>query len=162
MRTNRTPAEWRNWRLAQRRIAEELKNAVPLPDRDSPPPWSVENWTLALSSKTPRRPAFFTAIVQCQICLIGINAGTLRCLMVIAMRGPDNFHQVQIQRCNSLAERASDETDREFWVGLAHRWQELLETGRYGGPTPQDDLHNPRRKIYTKRWRDAKPAKELR
>jgi hypothetical protein len=53
-----------------------------------------------------------------------------------------------------FAERASDETDREFWTGLARRWQELLETGRYGGPTPQD-IHNLRRKIYTKRIRAA-------
>jgi hypothetical protein len=70
--------------------------------------------------------------------------------MVIAMRETDDFLQDQIQRCNSFAERASDETDREFWAGLAHRWQELLETGRYGGPAPQD-IHNLRR-IYTKRY----------
>ncbi len=31
-----------------------------------------------------------------------------------------------------LLNERSDETDREFWVGLAHRWQELQETGRYG------------------------------
>jgi hypothetical protein len=36
------------------------------------------------------------------------------------------------EACNSLAEQASDKTDRKFWLDLAHRWQGLLETGHRG------------------------------
>ncbi len=74
--------------------------------------------------------------------------------MVIAMLETADFFQEQIQQCNSLAEQASDKTDRKFWLDLAHRWQELLETGHRGGPNLEDIRSlRPARTIYTKRRR---------
>ena len=43
-----------------------------------------------------------------------------------------DFFQDQIKKCNGLAERASDKTDREFWLGMARRWEGMLEAGERG------------------------------
>ena len=48
--------------------------------------------------------------------------------MVGAMLETSVFFQNQIERCNSLAEQASNESEREFWLRLAHRWEEILQT----------------------------------
>jgi len=43
-----------------------------------------------------------------------------------------DFFQEQIKKCNGLAERAPDKTDREFWLGMARRWEGMLEAGERG------------------------------
>jgi hypothetical protein len=50
----------------------------------------------------------------------------------------NDFFQVQIEKCKRLAAGAVDKSDREFWLGLAERWAELLRarqdsTGAEGG-----------------------------
>jgi hypothetical protein len=42
------------------------------------------------------------------------------------------FFEDQVKECNLLAERASNESDREFWLRAAHRWGVLL--GERRGP----------------------------
>jgi hypothetical protein len=41
--------------------------------------------------------------------------------------------QVQIKKCESLAAGAVDKSEHEFWVRLAHRWEELLRGRQRGG-----------------------------
>jgi hypothetical protein len=41
--------------------------------------------------------------------------------------------QVQIKKCESLAEGAIDKSEREFWLQLAHRWEDLLRARQSGG-----------------------------
>ena len=41
----------------------------------------------------------------------------------------NDFFQEQIKKCNSLVEQASNKTDREFWLGMARRWERMLEAG---------------------------------
>jgi hypothetical protein len=45
-----------------------------------------------------------------------------------------SFFQNQIKKCYDLAATASSESDREFWLRLAHRWEELLQAKQRGGP----------------------------
>jgi len=42
------------------------------------------------------------------------------------------FFQNQISRCNSLAEQASSESEREFWRRLAYRWEAMLQAKSAG------------------------------
>jgi hypothetical protein len=51
---------------------------------------------------------------------------------VVEMLETADFFEGQIKQCNSLAARASDKSDREFWLRLAHRWEALLQTKRHG------------------------------
>jgi hypothetical protein len=46
--------------------------------------------------------------------------------MVGAMLETNLFFQKQIERCNLLAEEASNQSEQEFWLGSAHRWEEIL------------------------------------
>jgi hypothetical protein len=41
--------------------------------------------------------------------------------------------QVQIKKCESLAARAIDKSEREFWLQLAHRWEDQLRAQQRGG-----------------------------
>ena len=43
-----------------------------------------------------------------------------------------DFFQTQIEKCNGLAEQASNKTDRAFWLGMARRWEGMLEAGERG------------------------------
>jgi hypothetical protein len=43
-----------------------------------------------------------------------------------------DFFEGQIKQCNSLAARAFDKSDREFWLRSAHRWEALLEAKQRG------------------------------
>jgi len=52
--------------------------------------------------------------------------------MVSAMFEIEVFFENQVKECNLLAERASDESDREFWLRAANRWGTLL--GERRGP----------------------------
>ena len=40
---------------------------------------------------------------------------------------------VQITKCESLAAGAVDKSEHEFWVRLAHRWEELLRVRQRSG-----------------------------
>jgi hypothetical protein len=55
------------------------------------------------------------------------------------------FFEDQVKECNSLAERASDESDREFWLQAAHRWGALLGERR-GQPDVEVRLEHPHRR----------------
>ena len=48
------------------------------------------------------------------------------------MNNKCDFFQEQSKKCNGLAERASNKTDREFWLGMARRWEAMLEAGERG------------------------------
>jgi hypothetical protein len=43
----------------------------------------------------------------------------------LAMIEKNDFFRDQIEQCRSLAERARNKTDREFWLRLAQRWEAL-------------------------------------
>jgi hypothetical protein len=51
---------------------------------------------------------------------------------VSVMLETNDFLQEQAQQCQSLAERADNDADQEFWSRLAHRWEELLQTRKRG------------------------------
>jgi hypothetical protein len=50
-------------------------------------------------------------------------------LLVIAMLEVTDFFQKKAQECRSLAAGATKKKDREFWLGLAQRWEWLLQPG---------------------------------
>jgi len=60
--------------------------------------------------------------------------------MVAAMLEKSAFFQSQITRCNSLAKQASNKSEQEFWLQLAHRWEAMLLTNnaRRSVPKPSD------------------------
>jgi hypothetical protein len=43
----------------------------------------------------------------------------------LAMIEKNEFFRDQFEQCRSLAERARNKTDREFWLRLAQRWEAL-------------------------------------
>jgi hypothetical protein len=49
---------------------------------------------------------------------------------VSAMLEISVFFENQVKECNSLAERASDKSGREFWLRAAKRWEALLAERR--------------------------------
>jgi hypothetical protein len=60
--------------------------------------------------------------------------------MVGAMLETSVFFQNQIERCNSLAELASNQSEQEFWLRLARRWEEILQakSAKRSVPKPSD------------------------
>jgi hypothetical protein len=48
-----------------------------------------------------------------------------------------NFFQAQIERCNLLAEQASNQTEQEFWLQSAGRWEAILQVKTTKRPTPK-------------------------
>ena len=70
------------------------------------------------------------------------------------MHNKCDFFQEQIKKCNGLAERASDKTDREFWLGMARRWEGMLEAGERGRSKSKSRLRF-ERPISKKRGRRA-------
>jgi hypothetical protein len=44
----------------------------------------------------------------------------------------NEFFQDQIQKCERLASGAVGKSEREFWLGLANRWRELLRARQPG------------------------------
>jgi hypothetical protein len=38
-----------------------------------------------------------------------------------------DFFQKESQECKRLAAQATGKTDREYWLGLAQRWESLLQ-----------------------------------
>jgi hypothetical protein len=51
-----------------------------------------------------------------------------------------SFFQKQIERCNLLAEEASSQSQQEFWLRSAGRWQAILQvkSGKRSKPKPAD------------------------
>jgi|GraSoiStandDraft_45_1057281.scaffolds.fasta_scaffold623807_2 hypothetical protein len=43
------------------------------------------------------------------------------------MRDTSEFFEQKSKECEALAERAENGIDREFWLRLARRWEELLQ-----------------------------------
>jgi hypothetical protein len=41
--------------------------------------------------------------------------------------------KVQIRKCENLAAGAVDKSEREFWLQLAHRWEDQLRARQRGG-----------------------------
>jgi hypothetical protein len=52
--------------------------------------------------------------------------------MVVAMLEPNDFFQQQIQQCSGLAANAVGKSDRDFWLRLARRWEDLLRAKQSG------------------------------
>jgi hypothetical protein len=46
------------------------------------------------------------------------------------MRDTNEFFEGKAQECTALAHAARDETDREFWLRLARRWEEMQQPRR--------------------------------
>jgi len=67
----------------------------------------------------------------------------------------NDFFQGQIKQCNGLAARASNKDDREFWLRLAHRWEELLQVRQRGTLNIEVPTLRFERRVYTKRRRAA-------
>jgi hypothetical protein len=38
-----------------------------------------------------------------------------------------SFFQKQVERCNALAEEALSQSEREFWLRTARRWEAVLQ-----------------------------------
>jgi len=51
-----------------------------------------------------------------------------------------SFFQKQIERCNLLAEDASSQSEQEFWLRSAGRWQAILQvkSGKRSMLKPED------------------------
>jgi hypothetical protein len=45
----------------------------------------------------------------------------------ILMLEPNDFFQNQVKHCRSQAERAANKNDRDFWLNIALRWENLLQ-----------------------------------
>ena len=71
------------------------------------------------------------------------------------MCDPTDFFQQQIEQCGNLAARASNKDDREFWLRLVRRWQELLHAGQRGTLTIEVPTVRFERLIFKKRRRAA-------
>jgi len=57
--------------------------------------------------------------------------------LVITIFETGEYFQVQIQKCERLAAGAVGKNEREFWLGLADRWKELLRVGQHGGTSAE-------------------------
>jgi hypothetical protein len=66
-----------------------------------------------------------------------------------------DFFQEQTKQCSDLAARASNKTDREFWLRLAHRWEELLTASQRGTLKVEVPTIRFERPIFKKRGRRA-------
>jgi hypothetical protein len=49
---------------------------------------------------------------------------------VVLMRDTNEFFEGKAQECTALAYAAGNETDREFWLRLARRWEEMQQPRR--------------------------------
>jgi len=47
-------------------------------------------------------------------------------VMAAIMRETNEFFDEQAKQCRANAKRASNKSDRDFWLRLAQRWEELL------------------------------------
>jgi hypothetical protein len=69
-------------------------------------------------------------------------------VLVIAMLETSDFFQVQgkiqtkkcqvqIKKCENLAAGAIDKSERQFWLQLGHRWEDLLRARQHGGSSAE-------------------------
>ena len=56
-------------------------------------------------------------------------------LIVVGAMYEASFFQKQIERCNLLAEEASSQTEQEFWLRSAGRWEAILQVKTTKRPT---------------------------
>jgi hypothetical protein len=51
-----------------------------------------------------------------------------------------SFFQKQIERCNLLAEESSSQSEQEYWLRSAGRWQAILQvkSAKRSMPKPSD------------------------
>jgi hypothetical protein len=69
------------------------------------------------------------------------------------MLNKSDFFQEQIKKCNGLAGRASSKNDCEFWLGMARRWERMLEAGERGTLNVQvEPIERPIMKKRANRW----------
>jgi hypothetical protein len=66
-----------------------------------------------------------------------------------------DFFQEQTAQCRALAARAANKTDREFWMRLACRWEELLRAKQRGTLKVEVPTVRFERPIFKKRGRRA-------
>jgi len=72
-----------------------------------------------------------------------------------------DFFQHQAMQCRSQAERAAKKADREFWLRLADRWEQLLQPGGAGIEADQGRRFDPpiiRKKRFSKRFAKSRAA----
>jgi len=50
--------------------------------------------------------------------------------LVVVMRDTNEFFEGKAQECTALANAARNKTDREFWLRLARRWEEMQQPRR--------------------------------
>jgi len=83
-----------------------------------------------------------------------LRAPTGHFLFGVSMQTTD-FFQNEAKRCRDNAERATKK-DREFWLTLARRWEELLQA-RNESDANVEAVHTlrPQRTMYNKRRRVA-------
>jgi len=73
----------------------------------------------------------------------------------MVMRNPIDFFEEQKAQCCALATRAANKTDREFWLRLACRWEELLQAKQRGTLKVEVPTVRFERPIFKKRGRRA-------
>lgn len=56
---------------------------------------------------------------------------------LVVMRDANEFFQKKARECTVLAYAADHETDREFWLRLARRWEELQQPHRRKHTQPE-------------------------
>ena len=73
----------------------------------------------------------------------------------MVMRNTIDFFEEQKTQCRALATRTANKTDREFWLRLACRWEELLQAKQYGTLKVEVPTVRFERPIFKKRGRRA-------
>jgi hypothetical protein len=79
----------------------------------------------------------------------------------ILMLEPNDFFQNQVKQCRSQAESAANKRDREFWLKMAARWEDLFKT-RQNGDEPVRRPTPPRRSIFRRSMLLARKAAKRR
>jgi hypothetical protein len=73
----------------------------------------------------------------------------------MVMRNTIDCFEEQKAQCRALATRAANKTDREFWLRLACRWEELLQAKQRGTLKVEVPTVRFERPIFKKRGRRA-------
>jgi hypothetical protein len=58
-------------------------------------------------------------------------------VLVLVMRDTNEFFEGKAQECTALAYASRNENDREFWLRLARRWEEMQEPRRRKRTQPE-------------------------
>jgi hypothetical protein len=75
--------------------------------------------------------------------------------MEFEMLGTSEFFQDQIKQCRDFAGRATVKSDRDFWLKMAHRWEDLLQARQAGGIDATTHKFRFQRLRFAKRGRAA-------